>query len=591
MVFPLRVRLNLKLKLLLSYVLILFLPLGAYTYVADATSSATLRKQTIISADMVFDETSATIDNDLQNLVDTLDRITLNQSFNRILSHGAYRTVAEQLVDYQSVTDLVQNLERGRTGMRVRVYFRNYFENTADDVNTFVVQDVKNADWYRRLLDAHSSEVWFVSNDGNYLSVGRLIYNRSDLRDLVGAVEVDLPVAIVHSVLEKSLIDRTGSVYVVGAKGGVIVTAGAERPAGFNARVAGSSATVSPEEGRSGRWLQVTYDRQEYMLHRRAIDASPWELVSIVPMTRVLSNLTQLRNQLLLLLGLIAIVGVLLALYVTDLNTRRIVMLAANMREIRSGNFDVRIKTRGADEIADLIRSFNSMAERIKDLVAKQFESGKALKNAELRTLQSQINPHFLYNSLDVINVMSIEAGAKDITRMVRAMTRFYRLGLNKGRDVVPVRDEIEHVEAYVEIQNIRHDEGVRLLVDVPESIRTCGIVRTTLQPIVENAVLHGILELPGGTGTVRIAGEELDTHILLSVSDDGVGMTTERLATIFVERTGADAVSSDFQGGFGLRNVHDRLRLTFGERYGLSVDSRPGAGTVVRITLPRITC
>ncbi|MCR5675905.1 MAG: sensor histidine kinase [Lachnospiraceae bacterium] len=207
------------------------------------------------------------------------------------------------------------------------------------------------------------------------------------------------------------------------------------------------------------------------------------------------------------------------------------------------------------------------------------------LRKAEFELLQAQINPHFLYNTLDAI-VWSAEAGnEKQVVRMVGSLSDFFRMSLGKGREIVSVRDELQHVRSYLEIQQIRYQDILSYGIDVPESLYACQMPKITIQPIVENALYHGIKNRRGGGRISVDAREEGETfHIL--VSDDGIGMSAERLAEVHHALT--DKASAE-SAVYGLYNVNERIRLNFGEEYGLSVESTEGAGTTVDIHLPKI--
>ncbi len=572
---------KLKYKLLLSYVLFLVLPLITYTYLSYTQASETLRYQTIVSAEQVFGRTVAELNNQTHSMVNALNLITLNQSINRILSNTDNLTWSSQLSGYRTIKDFLENLEKTQEGIRVQIYFSDQLENTADGVRTFTFRQVQDAEWYKRLRESQASEFWFVNEaEGHtYLSVGRIIWNLSNLVQSVGVVKVDYPMSSIHTLLTDALVDRSGQIYMMGDNRVIFAESGSELlGAGPLSDLLADRAADSAERN----WDTATYGGRKLLMHHQAIGSTGLKLISLIPMNSVLYNITNLRNQMLVILLAISIVGYLVAMYVARLSTNRIVKLIRNMRKVQEGEFTTYMKPSGQDEIGELVQNFNYMTTRIKQLVDEQFESGKALKNAELRTLQSQINPHFLYNSLDVINIMAIERQAPDISGMVKALTKFYKLGLNRGKDLVTLREETEHIRAYVEIQNIRYDESIRLVLDVPDELMGCAILKLTLQPLVENAILHGILEKKEKQGTIRISAEKRGDAVRVTVADDGVGIREKRLPA----PQWADESDDDLHG-FGIRNVHERIRLSFGDPYGLRLHSEPGKGTQAVVTIP----
>ncbi len=208
----------------------------------------------------------------------------------------------------------------------------------------------------------------------------------------------------------------------------------------------------------------------------------------------------------------------------------------------------------------------------------------KKLRKAEFELLQAQINPHFLYNTLDAI-VWSAEAGnQKQVVKMVGSLSDFFRTSLNKGKETVTIREELQHVRSYLEIQQIRYQDILKYEIDVPESLYGYEIPKITVQPVVENALYHGIKEKRGG-GTIRVEGSEDENDLFIRVIDNGMGMDEERMAEVI---RGLSDKNPEAKKIYGLYNVNERIRLGYGEEYGISMESAYGEGTTVTIHLPK---
>ena len=211
-------------------------------------------------------------------------------------------------------------------------------------------------------------------------------------------------------------------------------------------------------------------------------------------------------------------------------------------------------------------------------------EEQKQLRKAEFELLQAQINPHFLYNTLDAI-VWSAESGnQKQVVNMVGNLSDFFRLSLNRGKETVLVSEEINHVRSYLEIQQIRYQDILKFHIDIPESMNGYKMPKLTVQPIVENALYHGIKNKRGG-GSINVSGYEQGDSFTLVVKDDGIGMTEERLADV---RKAIEEGTSDKNIVYGLYNVNERIKLNYGEGYGVNIDSKHEEGTTVTIRLPK---
>lgn len=245
------------------------------------------------------------------------------------------------------------------------------------------------------------------------------------------------------------------------------------------------------------------------------------------------------------------------------------------------------VTAKNADEITELGLSFNIMVGKIKELLAAKIEEHENLKKAELRALQAQINPHFLYNTLDTIIWMAEARRMDQVVELVRVLSRFFRITLSKGKDWITVRDEFEHAESYLAIQKMRYRDILDYRIDLPADMRDGQMLKLTLQPLVENALYHGIKNKRSG-GTITVRGARLPGELLqIQVEDNGAGIAPERLAeirTLLASDSGDTVIG---EGGYGISNVNQRIKLYYGEEYGLSIDSEFRHGTRVTLVIP----
>lgn len=260
--------------------------------------------------------------------------------------------------------------------------------------------------------------------------------------------------------------------------------------------------------------------------------------------------------------------------------TRPIHNLMEAMREVEHGKWDVSVKRNGKDELAQLYHSFEEMVKRIHGLVLKTAEDEREKQAAELRVLQAQINPHFLYNTLDTLQYMADENEDQEMVTMIRSLSTFFRISLSRGRDLIPLEKEVEHVKSYLSIQKIRFQEMLHYDFEV-KAEGSFYVLKLILQPLAENAIQHGIRpKLVPGHIHIRIWQQE--EQLLLEVSDDGVGMSRERLESLQKELEAGVPRES-----YGMINVNNRLKLLYGEKAGLTLLSEEGKGTSVCIHLP----
>jgi len=251
--------------------------------------------------------------------------------------------------------------------------------------------------------------------------------------------------------------------------------------------------------------------------------------------------------------------------------------------EVAHGDFSARAQREGPVEIAELAGSVNNMTVHLEAMVSKIKEDERKMRHAELRLLQEQINPHFLYNTLDTI-VWLIEGNSADeAVDMVVSLSQFFRLVLSHGAEFISIREEEQHIRSYLKIQQARYHDILDYEIDIDPQIYPYQILKLTLQPLVENALYHGI-KYKRAMGKITITGRLEDRHIVLVVEDNGVGMEPEQLAHL---RRAIELPCKDTDAGFGLANVNERIRMYFGDYYGMQIESEVNKGTVVTVTIP----
>jgi two-component system, sensor histidine kinase YesM len=315
-----------------------------------------------------------------------------------------------------------------------------------------------------------------------------------------------------------------------------------------------------------------------------------WKVVGLAPLQEVVSEANRIRQLIIVSVVLSIVFVIIIHFFLTRKLTQPIQLLQHKMRLTASGYLEAKVKPSGNDEIADLGQSFNIMVEKIKGLLEQSIREQKLLQKAELRTLQAQINPHFLYNTLDSIVWLAEANKNESVIHLVKALSQFFRLSLNKGRDWVMIRTELAHAQSYLTIQQMRYRDILEYQILVEPELQEYPILNMTLQPLIENAIYHGIKN-KRGKGLITVSGySEGHSSVVLTVTDNGIGISAERLAHLRNQlNQPAQVEESDLtEGGFGLLNVHQRLRLYFGEEYGLQLDSTAGEWTTISVRIPK---
>ncbi len=279
----------------------------------------------------------------------------------------------------------------------------------------------------------------------------------------------------------------------------------------------------------------------------------------------------------------ITVLVIFISYFIPQSITKPIRQFSKVTKKVADGDLTVRSNVKAGEDIKVLNDSLNYMIDKINELMEQNKLEQIRLRKAEFEILQSQINPHFLYNTLDTI-VWLAEAGQQEkVVSMVESLSGFFRASLNQGRDIVSIKEELVHVRSYLEIQQVRYQDILDYKIDVPEELNKYLIPKITIQPLVENALYHGIKN-KRGLGHIIISGEQGDKDFILTVRDDGIGMTEERLGQV---RDGISEKLPTEKEIYGIYNVNERIRLNFGEEYGIDIESKYTEGTVVKVILP----
>lgn len=308
-------------------------------------------------------------------------------------------------------------------------------------------------------------------------------------------------------------------------------------------------------------------------------------MVTVLPAGPLITQSNMIMVQYILMYFAFLVLALILAHYMSRSITNRISSVIHQMSKVRKGSLSPMESPVYHDEIGDLIDTYNYMTRKMDQLMADQAKAAEELRIAEFHSLQAQINPHFLYNTMDMINWLAQQGRTDDVSTAVQSLSRFYKLTLSRKQSISTIAQETEHATIYLEIQNMRYHNSISFVSDIPDELMEYQIPKLTLQPLIENAVLHGILEKDDKTGTIVLTGWIEDTSIVLLISDDGVGIPSEKLSAIL----SGNGNSTSGGTNIAVYNTHRRLQILYGPDYGLTYSSTPGSGTEVEIRIPAI--
>ena len=391
----------------------------------------------------------------------------------------------------------------------------------------------------------------------------------------IGLMQAEIPAANFQQVLDSVPDSGHSALYLADAEGESFLSAGDARFG--QEELTGFLEALGKENTSGGRLTRIRFGGVSYLAGVEEIRGTDWRILLAVP-TADITGVTRGADRIMILTLLILCALIIPAIALVAHNILRPVhRLQEGVEAVSRGDYSVPVPRSGQPELDRVVDSFNAMQEKIQVMMAEQYRMGQDLKTKELQVLQEQINPHFLYNSIDLLHWEARKAGNREMEDLIHALSQFYKLSLGHGEEIVTLRHELDHVEAYLYVQNIRFMNRIQLKVDVPKELEQVRIVKMVLQPLTENSIQHGIREKPEETGSIEIRAVREGDYVAVTLSDDGVGMDTETISRIM----------SSEHPGYGVYNMNDRLVLHYGSGAGLQFHSIPGQGTRVTFRIP----
>jgi len=493
---------------------------------------------------------------------------------------------------------------------RIQNQLRNYLQ-VRDDISDILVMGkngqiissdpsaelnpwnpLREEGWYIRALrgsDTTEVSTSYVQNliAGRYswvVSLSRGILDR-ETRESIGVLLVDLKFNRIKQLCQSLLVGRKGYNFIIDNQGNYV----------FHPSQQLVYSDIRSEPVDQLRPLlhdpensTLTINDRYYMV--RTSELTGWHVISVAHDSDIFTDWKYVQVSYTVIgLILFLIVGLATSRISAGI-TKPLRRLQDIMKSVDTGEFRLVGNLRATDEVRELARDYDIMVGRIRELINANNRSQEMKRKSDLKALQAQINPHFLYNTLDSIIWMGEMGQNREVVQMTSALSKLFRISISRGREFISIRDELAHVQSYLTIQEMRYRDKFRYTIDFDPDLYDQTTLKITLQPLVENAIYHGIKEVDY-QGSIRITGRCRDDLIIMEVSDNGIGMNEQELSEMLEGiKTPLEERPSFSTQGMGVRNIHERIRLYFGEEYGLQCRSRPGEGTTITVRIPAST-
>ncbi len=558
-------KLKINQKLALIYIIACFLPIIIMTVIAMVQVKAVLLDKEKENLSSYLIQSTASVDAKLQSFNDFADYISNNREFADILSgNGAYNQNTYN--DFMNTLEpMINSLTYLHEEVCEVVIYANS-EYAVYDTEFAPLAAIEEEEWYKDYVKKGEDFSWYFNPDSNRaFYVGKM--DTLETVEIKGIIYLSIDCKSLFSAFEQKVINNYG----------VIITDG-------RGHTVFEFTDFSEGENRYSLTYEEVVEKtvrkdKDYVILSNNSSLSSWKLWLYKPQTYMME-----QTYIIAIIGVCAIViclffTIIAIRLVTKLITGRIVVLEKHMKTASKGDFSVTLTSDTPDEIGALYDGFNNMLIQLNTLINEVYESKLKEKEYEMAALQAQINPHFLYNALSMINWKAIEAGVMDISKITLFLSTFYRTSLNRGKKLMDISEEIDNVKSYLNIRHMMHDCGFDMKIDVEEGILQYKTLNLILQPLIENAIDHGIDMVPERRGKITIIGRDIGECIEFRVIDNGIGMSTEQAERILTKES----------KGYGVRNVNERIQLFFGKEYHLHIKSAINQGTELVIIFPKI--
>jgi len=587
---------KLQTKFILSHLILILAPTILIAFILLNQLSDILLSNTVMSEQNLSKQTADYISNLISQVNNASTSIIDDTYFSGLLTKISYDIPYEEDTDFEKDTTTflssVNSMIDDFVITDVKIYMSEDFESvysnpTYAEYNIFKpMSEAKGSYWHG--IFSSTNKNYLVcpslylspSECKNYgeLAIVRKVNYLNNVEDPAAYIVIYFSKSNIDFILGKDLSISDSSTYLINERNAIVSTSNSS----LSGKYIIDYETVQKNYSHSNKFVTMKLGGEKVYAGYKEIPSTDLYMISVIPTNNALFRTRDLVYQLVGTYMVFLGIAFCIALLLSNSIVKRIKSVINQMKLIRKSNPKRLPIYPGQDEIGDLIETYNYMTDEMNNLLEKQAKAANDLRISEFKALQAQINPHFLYNTLDIINWLSKKGKSEEVSLAVQALSKFYKLTLNKGNITVSVKEELEHVSLYVQLQNMRYQDKIHFLVDVPDELLDYEIPKLVFQPIVENSIQHGIFAKESKEGNIVIMGWLKDDVIIFVISDDGVGIPKEKLKSIL---TGSSENTTG--SNIGIANTHKRLQLFYDTGFGLTYRSTPNVETEVEIRIP----
>lgn len=566
-------KMPLKKRFVLSYATLVLIPVILLAALFAKTSIHYFKDMVSYTAKLSFQQTSQLIEYYISNVNDLVNSVLGTDSFHEIVEKdNTALSRQEQIKDMLSIRRVFDNCRVKSEVKDVYLYLDNEAIYIGENAQIRELEDIENESWYSYAENSYPGSAIIPGtylNSNEVVGYAKVIRSSRDYKHTVGILLLQMNKSLLTSYLGDA---ETAQISIINEKGDVIT-----HNRNWEVQLSVSELAAYGD----GEPHIISVNGKSYFLYTRKLEKTDWYLVHLEPYEIMFKMLMTQGMGYLLMFVLILVMG-LIFLYLFFRNyLKRVTDMTRHMSRIHEKLPEPMQESDSKDEIDALVTSYNYMLSEMKKMMKEQYELGNQIKEIEMKALYEQINPHFLYNTLTMINWLAEDGQVEDVSSVITALSGFYRLSLNKGKENIYLREELEIAKNFIYIQQMRFGTDIRLECELDPVYEKFVLPKLTLQPLIENALVHGILKRRDKCGTIRVRVNELSGAIQIVIEDDGIGMPPEQ-----VEKMNNGTLQT---GGnhYGVWNVVQRASLYYGTNCTLKCSSIEQKGTSVELILP----
>ena len=568
---------SIRTKLIIGFLtillpLVLILSIVFYSYSAEI-----VLKQSLEQTREIVEQFSISLDN----------YMGLMRNKMEILADSP--TIQEELNTHQDKEDIKNDSFYSRNKRIRRIMLQIYSSVTMNDVEIYGINETNHyLSLWSKKYEIPDKDILFENAN---LSKGRsvLVNNINDadtiqMIKMVKDLQTYKPIGYIRFGLKRNYIEKMAKNINFGSDGGIVIfDENLNKISGIaHDSVLSKLLKEKPSIGN----FSYSEGKNEYTAVHIHSDSTGWTTVGVIPLRYINKDLAGIQYLTVIIIVLTIIIGVTVSVIIAQSLILPLENTVNALEKFSRGDFAVRLKENRCDEIGKLNRIFNKAIKEINELMQKVTQSEILNKEMEFKTLQSQMNPHFLYNTLDTINWLAFKEKQTEICNLVAAISSLIRASISNKKSIITIEQELDYVKNYIYIQHIRYKDRFDIIYDIDESLLKQAVPKLIIQPIVENAIIHGI-ENSKNKNLLYISVKRENGCIIIIVKDTGIGMTDEKVSELLKEPLNAEGDEQKAHTNLGLYAVHKRIQLMYGDLYGLTVHSQAGEGTTVTLHIP----